>query len=71
MTEFTRELMFGKRPVHRTNPKPGQSECYFISEFIQFFFENCQNRDFFTEFCSKKGGHFFNKEMFINFIYTF
>ena len=26
MTEFTRELMFGKRPVRRTDPKPGQSE---------------------------------------------
>ena len=30
MTEFTRELMFGKRPVHRTNPKPGQSEWYYL-----------------------------------------
>ena len=30
MTEFTRELMFGKLPVHRTNPKPGQSEWYYL-----------------------------------------
>jgi len=30
MTEFTRELMFGKRPVHRANPKPGQSEWYYL-----------------------------------------
>ena len=30
MTEFTRELMFGKRPVRRTNPKPGQSEYYYL-----------------------------------------
>lgn len=30
MTEFTRELMFGKRPVRRTNPKPGQSEWYYL-----------------------------------------
>ena len=30
MTEFTRELIFGKRPVHRTNPKPGQSEWYYL-----------------------------------------
>ena len=30
MTEFTRELMFGKRPVRRTNPNPGQSEWYYF-----------------------------------------
>ena len=30
MTEFTRELMFGKRPLRRTNPKPGQSEYYYV-----------------------------------------
>lgn len=30
MTEFTRELMYGKRPVHRTDPKPGQSEWYYL-----------------------------------------
>lgn len=30
MTEFTRELMFGKRPVRRTDPKPGQSEWYYL-----------------------------------------
>ncbi len=30
MTEFIRELMFGKHPVHRTNPKPGQSEWYYL-----------------------------------------
>ena len=30
MTEFTRELMYGKRPVRRTDPKPGQSEWYYI-----------------------------------------
>lgn len=30
MTEFTSELMFGKRPVRRTNPKPGQSEWYYL-----------------------------------------
>ena len=30
MTEFTRELIFGKRPIHRTNPKPGQSEWYYL-----------------------------------------
>ena len=30
MTEITRELMFGKLPVRRTNPKPGQSEYYYL-----------------------------------------
>ena len=30
MAEFTRELMYGKRPVHRTDPKPGQSEWYYL-----------------------------------------
>lgn len=30
MTEFTRELMYGKRPVRRTDPKPGQSEWYYL-----------------------------------------
>ena len=30
MTEFTRELMFGKRPVRRTDPKSGQSEWYYL-----------------------------------------
>ena len=30
MTEFTRELMFGKRTVRRTDPKPGQSEWYYL-----------------------------------------
>lgn len=30
MTEFTRELMFGKRPVRRTTPKPGQSDWYYL-----------------------------------------
>ncbi|MBO6288951.1 MAG: hypothetical protein J6N45_01315 [Alphaproteobacteria bacterium] len=30
MTEITRELMYGKRPVRRTNPKPGQSEYYYL-----------------------------------------
>ena len=30
MTEFTRELMYGKRPIHRTDPQPGQSEWYYI-----------------------------------------
>ena len=30
MTEFTRELMYGKRPVRRTNPKSGQSEWYYL-----------------------------------------
>ncbi len=30
MTEFTRELMYGKRPIRRTNPKPGQSEWYYL-----------------------------------------
>ena len=30
MTEFTRELLFGKRPLRRTNPKPGQSEYYYV-----------------------------------------
>ncbi|MBR1601480.1 MAG: DUF2778 domain-containing protein [Alphaproteobacteria bacterium] len=30
MTEFTRELMYGKRPVRRTAPKPGQSEWYYL-----------------------------------------
>ena len=29
-TNFTRELMFGKRPVRRTDPKPGQSEWYYL-----------------------------------------
>lgn len=28
MTEFTRELIYGKRPIRRTDPKPGQSEWY-------------------------------------------
>lgn len=30
MTEFTRELIYGKRPIRRTNPKPGQSEWYYL-----------------------------------------
>ena len=30
MTEFTRELMYGKRPVRRTNPSRGQSEWYYL-----------------------------------------
>lgn len=30
MTEYTRELMYGKRPIHRTNPQPGQSEWYYL-----------------------------------------
>ena len=30
MTEFTRELMYGKRPIRRTDPKPGQSEWYYL-----------------------------------------
>lgn len=30
MTEITRELMYGKRPVRRTDPKPGQSEWYYL-----------------------------------------
>lgn len=30
MTEFTRELIYGKRPVRRTDPKPGQSEWYYL-----------------------------------------
>lgn len=30
MTEFTRELMFDKRPVHQKNPKTGQSEWYYF-----------------------------------------
>ena len=30
MTEFTRELMYGKRPVRRTDPKPRQSEYYYL-----------------------------------------
>ena len=25
-TNFTRELIYGKRPIRRTDPKPGQSE---------------------------------------------
>ena len=29
-TNFTRELMFGMRPVRRTDPKPGQSEWYYL-----------------------------------------
>ena len=28
-TNFTRELMYGKRPIRRTDPKPGQSEWYY------------------------------------------
>lgn len=30
MTEITRELMYGKHPVRRTDPKPGQSEWYYL-----------------------------------------
>ena len=30
MTEFTRELIYGKRPVRRTDPKPGQSKWYYL-----------------------------------------
>lgn len=30
MTEITRELMYGKRPVRRTEPKAGQSEWYYL-----------------------------------------
>ena len=30
MTEFTRELIYGKRPIRRTAPKPGQSEWYYL-----------------------------------------
>lgn len=30
MAEFTRELIYGKRPIRRTNPKPGQSEWYYL-----------------------------------------
>lgn len=29
-TNFTRELMYGKRPIRRTDPKPGQSEWYYL-----------------------------------------
>ncbi|MBO6288777.1 MAG: hypothetical protein J6N45_00435 [Alphaproteobacteria bacterium] len=25
MTDFTKELLFGMRPVRRTNPRPGES----------------------------------------------
>lgn len=30
MTEFSRELIFGKRPIHRTDRKPGESEWYYL-----------------------------------------
>ena len=30
MTNFTRELIYGKRPIHRSNPQPGQSEWYYL-----------------------------------------
>lgn len=30
MAEFTRELIFGKRPVHRASPKNGQSNWYYL-----------------------------------------
>lgn len=30
MTEFSRELIFGKRPIRRTDRKPGESEWYYL-----------------------------------------
>lgn len=30
MTDFTKELLFGMRPVRRTNPQPGESEWYYL-----------------------------------------
>ena len=30
MTEFSRELIFGKRPIRRTERKPGESEWYYL-----------------------------------------
>ena len=30
MTEFSRELIFGKRPIRRTDRKPGESEQYYL-----------------------------------------
>ena len=30
MENFTREIIYGRRPVRRTDPKPGQSEWYYF-----------------------------------------
>lgn len=30
MTDFTKELLFGMRPVRRTNPRPGESSWYYL-----------------------------------------
>jgi len=30
MTDLIRELMYGKKPIHRANPEPGQSEWYYL-----------------------------------------
>ena len=30
MTDITKELLFGMRPVRRTNPQPGESEWYYL-----------------------------------------
>ncbi len=30
MTEFSREIIFGKRPIRRTDRKPGESEWYYL-----------------------------------------
>ncbi len=30
MTGFIRKLIYGKCPIHRTNPEPGQSEWYYL-----------------------------------------
>lgn len=45
MTEFTRELMFGKRPVRRTDPRPGQSEWYYLDPRGTDRFEDMQEID--------------------------
>ncbi|MBO6281197.1 MAG: hypothetical protein J6N49_01555 [Alphaproteobacteria bacterium] len=30
MTDYTKELLFGMRPVRRTNPRPGESSWYYL-----------------------------------------
>lgn len=55
MTEFTRELMFGKRPVRRTDPKPGQSEWYYLdprgTDRFADMKERCGKREFAQSVC--------------------
>ena len=44
-TNFTRELMFGKRPIRRTNPQPGQSEWYYLDPRGTDRFEDMKHID--------------------------